>query len=141
MGTGSTLNMLMHNLLSVSTLCRNAYSVTFKPDRCEIHTPDKTIIPLTQDGRLYFVEGSATSDLRQTIHSKDAKTKAVEAANLARSNDFSFVGDSKKTNAMIKELQTEFNRQSSGFRKAPAMRYWKNTKSAQMHGMLHTCGT
>jgi hypothetical protein len=70
MGTGSTLNMLMHNLLSVSTLCRNGYSVVFKPDRGEIHTPDKTIIPLTQDGGLYFVEGSTISDVRQTMYSK-----------------------------------------------------------------------
>ena len=60
-GSGSTLDQLMHNLLSVSQLCDRGYTVIFKPENAEIHTPDRTIIPLCRRGGLYFVEGESAN--------------------------------------------------------------------------------
>ena len=159
-GSGSTLDQLMHNLLSVSQLCDRGYTVIFKPENAEIHTPDKTIIPLCRRGGLYFVEGESTKDALSTPHTQQEKSAAVLAANVQRQQQFAFLGSTTGINKAVKELvnrkltthssldtlerelakadqspkqtiQDEFSRTSTGYRKPPAMKYWRSTKSAQ----------
>ena len=56
-GDVNSIEGLMHNLISVSQMCKRGFSVCFKPTRSEIVTPDGTVIPLTEERGLYFLEG------------------------------------------------------------------------------------
>lgn len=159
-GTGSTLDKLMHNLLSVSQLCDRGYSVVFKTENAEIHTPDRTVIPLHRRGGLYFLEGENAHDIVSTPHTSKEKSAALVAASLQRKQQFAFLGTTTEVTKRVKELvnrklytnsspddlerelrkgdmtpkevlRDEFSTQSAGYRAPPAMKYWRNTKSAQ----------
>ena len=47
-GYVNSIEGLMHNLISVSQMCRHGFSVCFKPTGSEIVTPDGVAIPLTE---------------------------------------------------------------------------------------------
>ena len=159
-GTGSTLDQLMHNLLSVSQLCDRGYSVIFKPENAEIHTPDRMIIPLYRRGGLYFLEGEDTHGALSTPHTPKEKTAALVAASMQREQQFAFLGTTAGINKTVKELvnrklasnsslddlerelrkgdmspkqitRDEFSKQSAGYRAPPAMKYWRGTTSAR----------
>ena len=159
MGNAGKIDALMMNLLSVSQLCDQGYSVIFKPDKAELHTPDKVVVPLHRQGGLYFIEGEHAEGVTETKYTRSQKDKAVENARKQRERDFAFLGSTVETvkkmgdmaehsvphnhpmTELDKELQksglsrksqlkSEFNEPSTGYRKPAAMRYWKNTKSA-----------
>ena len=93
----------MHNLLSVSQLCDRGYSVIFKPENAEIHTPDRMIIPLYRRGGLYFLEGEDTNGALSTPHTPKEKSAALVAASLQREQQFAFLGTTAGINKTVKE--------------------------------------
>ena len=76
MGTGAVVQDLFHNLLSVSELCKNGFTVVFKPERCEIESPDGTVIPITARNGLYFVEGENLAATTREYHGMHAHVVA-----------------------------------------------------------------
>ena len=53
-GTGTILSSLMYNLMSVSQLCSNGFTVVFKDKRSRIVTPEGDVIPLVESKRIVF---------------------------------------------------------------------------------------
>ena len=49
-GTGTVLSSLMYNLMSVSQLCSNGFTVVFKDKRSRIVSPSGDVIPLVESG-------------------------------------------------------------------------------------------
>ena len=151
MGRGTKLDSLFLSLLSVSQLCDQGYSVVFKPDHAELRTPDDVVVPLTRDGGLYFIEGKPENEISRKSYSAVEKEAAMVAERDQRVKDFAFIADVKNAVSRIKQmkdavdanpdtsklgfsdlrksLSDDFSRESSGFKKAPAMRYWRNTKA------------
>ena len=151
MGRGTKLDSLFLSLLSVSQLCDQGYSVVFKPDHAELRTPDDVVVPLTRDGGLYFIEGKPETEISRKSYGAVEKEAAMVAERDQRVKDFAFIADVKNAVSRIKQmkdavdanpdtsklgfsdlrksLSDDFSRESSGFKKAPAMRYWRNTKA------------
>ena len=129
-GDVNSIEGLMHNLISVSQMCKRGFSVCFKPTRSEIVTPDGTVIPLTEERGLYFLEGI---DPKEIVEKKFTKLE-THVANLAkmsaRKDEFAFLQSSAEVSRMIAQRQKDFGKRSSGFKPPTAQKHWRNLHSA-----------
>ena len=152
MGRGTKLESLFLSLLYVSKLCDQGHSAIFKPDHAELRTPYQIVAPLTRDGGLYFIEGKPDGEISHKGYTSSQKEAATIAERDRRVKDFAFLGDVKSVVSRIKRFKEAVNAlpggvsefelpdlreslsdtfldTSAGFMKAPAMRYWRNTKA------------
>ena len=75
----------------------------FKPTGSEIVTPDGTVIPLTEERGLYFLEGINPEDIVEKKFTKLETHVANLAKVSARQDDFAFLQSSTEVSGMIRK--------------------------------------
>ena len=123
-GMGTVLSSLMYNLMSVSQLCSNGFTVIFKDKKSRIVTPDGDVIPLVESKGLYFLPAYSNKDpqLREVRASKEQYelTKGLDKAYYAN-----LMASTNTQRAMLGQVE----RASGAYRKNPGRRYWKSPGS------------
>ena len=129
-GNVNSIEGLMHNLISVSQMCRHGFSVCFKPTGSEIVTPDGVAIPLTEERGLYFLEGVNPEDIVEKKFTKLETHVANLAKVSARTDEFAFLQSSTEVSGMLKKRHEEFEKRSAGYKSPTAQKHWRNSHSA-----------
>ena len=120
---------LLHNLLSVSQLCSAGCTVIFKHHNSKIVCPSGDVIPVEEKDGLYFVPLSSGSDVLRSVSMPKLFANLARACALKKKLDvFNGVVSNDSVCGLLDKEELEV---SAAYRKPPALRYWKHTRSLE----------
>ena len=128
-GDAHFLPTLLHNLLSVSQLCSAGCTVIFKHHNSKIVCPAGDVIPVEEKNGLYFVPSSSGAGTLRSV------SMPKLFANLARTHalkkKLTAFNGVVSNESVCDLLDKEELDESAAYRKPPALRYWKHTRSLE----------
>ena len=128
-GDAHFLPNLLHNLLSVSQLCSAGCTVIFKHHNSKIVCPSGDVIPVEEKDGLYFVPLSSGSDVLRSVSMPALFANLARARALKKKlNAFNGVVSNESVCDLLDKEELEV---SAAYRKPPALRYWKHTRSLE----------